>query len=488
MIAKANLAELEQIAQDTFSPAKFIRVPDVCVFGEHETQDRKGKPQKYDKAALDAICARCNERILDTGDFATLVDGHTPSRAELLQGARMPVVVGFAGPFRVKKFGRVRSRWGIFTDEFHFKDDHDSLVKRPRRSVELWMSDDMAKRFFDPIACLGAETPRLDLGVRFCRLVSGETVEKYTAVAPSAGSTFVQAFKGSDEEQDQYEGDQTMLAPDEIQQIVAAINELDFVQWARQKMSEEEAAAEKDESLEDAGEGIGGGPSPTGVEAAMGGEGEAEMTGEPEGVLPAEATVAPKPPLVAAVAPATGTPVEEEDYACKPKKEDKVKMAKKTPDTDRENYAKLRVDHDQLSEKYAKLVVDNQAKDDRITALEKDASDGRRSAIIERLVNTYAIDGEAERGLCLYSMESDERKETMTDEQFNAHVSTIEKYATPSAVGAPTLPAGELPEESDKQEAEKYQRALDYADVQRKQGKDITWAQAEAWVEANPKG
>ena len=45
------------------------------------------------------------------------------------------------------------------------------------------MHPDMAKRYFDPVAALGTEAPRLDLGIRFAKSESGETVKKYSAPA-----------------------------------------------------------------------------------------------------------------------------------------------------------------------------------------------------------------------------------------------------------------------------------------------------------------
>ena len=162
-----DVMELQQIADKQFTDDKFVKVDDVCVFAEHETKDSKGNPQRYDKAALQAIVDRCNHRIADTGDFATLTDGHTPSKTDAAKGAKQPEVLGFMGPFRVGEIGNVEPRAAIFATQYHFRDSHSKVSKLPRRSVELWMDPDMSKRFFDPIAALGAETPRLDLGLKY---------------------------------------------------------------------------------------------------------------------------------------------------------------------------------------------------------------------------------------------------------------------------------------------------------------------------------
>ena len=51
--------------------------------------------------------------------------------------------------------------------------------------------------FLDPIALLSAECPRLDMGLLYSAMKSGRVVEKYTAVAPAAGHSFVPTGTGS---------------------------------------------------------------------------------------------------------------------------------------------------------------------------------------------------------------------------------------------------------------------------------------------------
>jgi hypothetical protein len=130
---------------------------DVPVFDEHVGDD--GVP--YDKRRLQCICDNNNHRINDTGDFCPLVVGHTPGES----GGEQPPVVGFAGPFKVSVIGNVDPRACIFAD-FRVHQDHaETFRNNPRRSVELWPEEDPDDRFFDPIAILGAETPKRALGI-----------------------------------------------------------------------------------------------------------------------------------------------------------------------------------------------------------------------------------------------------------------------------------------------------------------------------------
>jgi len=178
---------IERKAIQRFSNDQFMRVRDVPIFAEHTTRDRDGDVVVYDRNALAAIAQRCNDRIHDTGDFSPITDGHTPDKAQAAAGAAMPDVLGYSGPYRLGKIGNKTPRWAIFTDEWWHREDADRLRKLRRRSPEVWLEERMEDRFFDPIAALGAETPRLDMGMtRFARRFDGQVVEKYTATFPGA--------------------------------------------------------------------------------------------------------------------------------------------------------------------------------------------------------------------------------------------------------------------------------------------------------------
>lgn len=256
---------VERKAREKFNSKRFVKIPDVCVFTEHTTKDREGNTVVYDKAALEKIAARCNERILDTGNFAPITLGHTPTEEELAAGAQMPDIAGFAGNFRLGLKGNKNPRWAIFQDEYHFAEDAQKLEKRPRRSVELWTEERMEDRFFDPIAALGAETPRLDTGHAYSRRPgpSGKCVAKYARtlskkyaavpVAPGAAAVHPKDDHCMERHAAPTEGAPPetapgatgmALTPEDAKMIVSAIEELDWVQWVKKKMGEESGAHE----------------------------------------------------------------------------------------------------------------------------------------------------------------------------------------------------------------------------------------------------
>ncbi|QDU97527.1 hypothetical protein [Lignipirellula cremea] len=214
-------SELLHLAGQTFPPDRFVPAEDVCLFAEHTARDARGRRHRFDKAALAQLVRRGNQRIADTGTFAVLTAGHTPDREALLHGAPMPEVVGFVGPFRLGGIGRLRPRAAIYAHEWHFRDASLRLQKLPRRSVELWLTHDPAERFFDPVAALGAETPRLDLGLRLARMPGGETVEKF-AVPAASSSLFKEAL---------------MLDSQDFDEIVQAFEKLDWVQFVKKQMA-----------------------------------------------------------------------------------------------------------------------------------------------------------------------------------------------------------------------------------------------------------
>jgi len=229
---------LLQRAARTFRPEDFKRVDSVPLFTEHTTRDRSGNTMVYDRNALAAILERCNHRIADTGNFAPLTEGHTPDRDSLSKGAKMPDVLGYAGPYRLGMVGNENPRWAIFGTEWHHVEDASRMKKLRRRSPEVWLEERMEDRFFDPIAALGAETPRLDMGmIQFHKTSEGRNVAKYSVAAmPSATSVFVPSTDvGRDKKN--YEGSQSMaLTPEDVTQVVDAIMDTEPMQWVVSQM------------------------------------------------------------------------------------------------------------------------------------------------------------------------------------------------------------------------------------------------------------
>lgn len=205
----------------------------VPVFAEHE---RDG--EVYGQQELQWIAANQNRRIEDTGDYVPIIIRHNP-----VDGGDDRPVVGYAGPFEVAQHGKT-GKAAIFAKNWWIKKDRLEEVKNySRRSVELWKEPNMMERFFDPIAILGSETPELDLGVLYAK--SGK-VDRYEAVFPGGGNTFIPSDK------DHYQ--EPTMTPEDIQAIVAALYETAEFQYLKRMMETEEANSEPEIAPEPAAE------------------------------------------------------------------------------------------------------------------------------------------------------------------------------------------------------------------------------------------
>ena len=221
-------SELDEAANQMFPPEKFTRVSRIPVFAEHKTPRHT-----WDHAKLAALVEHMNHRILDTGSFSPLTEGHTPDGEAIKHGAKQPQILGYQGKFRLGLIGNKEPRWTVFADEYHHKADAEKLARMTRRSPEVWVS--AAKPFFDPCAALGAETPRLDMGttISYSRAgywtapagSDGAQVEKYSmdnAAFPGAMNTSIPTNKstyagsGGDDQSD-----------DTVAQVVAGLMQTD---------------------------------------------------------------------------------------------------------------------------------------------------------------------------------------------------------------------------------------------------------------------
>lgn len=190
---------------------RYKRVENVAEFTEHRTKhkgrDGEERPVIYDRRALEAVLNRCNERIADTGDFSPISDGHTPVE----EGGKMPDVLGYAGPFYLGQIGNTNPRWAIFADEWHDQSEAARLEKLRRRSPEVWMEERMEDRFLDPVAALGAETPRLDMGWSgYSRTRDGRQVMKYSGPAVFPGQFNTSPAGGGKDKKQRYAPENAM--------------------------------------------------------------------------------------------------------------------------------------------------------------------------------------------------------------------------------------------------------------------------------------
>ncbi|MGH7743819.1 MAG: hypothetical protein ACREQ5_03235 [Candidatus Dormibacteria bacterium] len=199
MTAAANeIASFRELPED-----KFDVIVNRPVFKEHTAFERYQDPYtgeekerviKYDRDTLEAICRNVNERVRNTGDYVALTIGHTPTRDEKIKGMPSPPVVGYAGPFHMEQIGASDPKWAIVADKFAtFKSDSEVIKRNGRCSVEMFEVPDPTKRFFDPIALLGADMPRLALGITYSASgCEGYPVARYAMPATAGGSnTFV---------------------------------------------------------------------------------------------------------------------------------------------------------------------------------------------------------------------------------------------------------------------------------------------------------
>jgi hypothetical protein len=223
---------------------EFHVIENVPIFPEHTVEASDGRLLEFNYRNLAALCANCNKRIASKGDYAVICLGHSPDPELLRTGqAQTPPAVGFAGPFKMGLLGQPGyQKWCMLARFRIFKDDWAEVRKYPRRSPELWLMPTYDQMFLDPIALLGGETPRIDMGLLYSAVLSrdglpGVLVEKYAAAAPAAGNVFVPS--------ERYSGDPGMSPQtDEIVQgVVAALDGLDWVQWTKQKMQAEQAPA-----------------------------------------------------------------------------------------------------------------------------------------------------------------------------------------------------------------------------------------------------
>lgn len=215
-------------AEAKFAPEQYRKVEGVCVFCEHE-REHNGETLKFDLAELERICNANNNRIVDTGSFSPLIEGHVSDDPD----ADEKPVLGFQGPYRLSRIGSKKPRWAIVCDEYHKLKHADKLDDLPRRSPELWIE----KKLIDPVAALGGTTPHMDLGLAF--RTQGRQL-KYSAPVVAAGSnTYVPdetSIKNRNEESDMDPEQlvEAVMQTDTMQRMTALLPALEEMVQAQQ--------------------------------------------------------------------------------------------------------------------------------------------------------------------------------------------------------------------------------------------------------------
>ncbi|CAM6002962.1 unnamed protein product [Sphagnum balticum] len=185
---------------DFDNPNKWVTVPDVPLLDEHEMTNDEGKPVAYvGKDVLEEIAHNNNRKVLDTGDPATLILGHTSDDPR----AKEKPAQGFVVNYKVKPFKRNPDGQVIYAihGDYKLRPNKAHLIEEyPRRSVELWWH----KKDIDPIAMLGGSSPERDLGVvlrhaRMNHVSMDVTPMSRSAVGVDSRGTYSSEFDNSRE-------------------------------------------------------------------------------------------------------------------------------------------------------------------------------------------------------------------------------------------------------------------------------------------------
>lgn len=454
-MATASLEPTNEIGRfKELDPALFDFRHDVPVFSEHEIEeddpDNPGQKRTvhYGFDELSAVCRNVNKRIFDTGDYVAIVLGHTPTPEAKEMGAPMPKLVGFAGPFKMGIIGDTDPRWAIIAENWAtFKSDADEVKRHPRRSVEMYELPDLRDRFFDPVSILGAETPRLPLGIAYC---DGRRVRRYamaTAAAPSGVNTFIPSDR---KDKTTYQQEPTSaMSDDDIQRMLAAIMELEPMKWVMAKMEEEQAKG--DETEPDGDEGKIAEPEPTEHYEMPESEGEPKEAPQPE-------AKGPKLEGEGKEVTAQGTEAKAEDRKEEEPKKEKEEYA--MPAAQKARYEmQLRAQNDRISQMETQLAKINAEK-----------VQAQRYSLLTELHANYTIDLDDEVEQC----------KGMTEAEFTKHIETVQRYAMLRPTGRPWLPVEE-PKAHDSKDPERKRnwitnRMRQYANA----GKTVTYDELSA--------
>lgn len=456
--ARGQLLE-ETVAQQKFSADRFDRSNGHCVFVEHETVGSDGQPKKYGLRELAKIVRQHSREARDIGAFPALAAHHTPAKDD--PNGKEPPVLGYSGNHRLGMIGRENPRWAIFNDEFRLPGASVELSRKPYRSVELWTFKDGRMRFH-PIAAVGADAPRLQMPAKYSgkfELLSheGAVVEKYTVAAYAGGSnTFV---KGP-VKHTANEGKTMAADPQLLSDIMAAIAETPQFKFLGRMMEEYEA--EKALAAQPAPGAVPGAGAPA-VPAAP---------ASPEPTAPAPAKPADD---LADLSDLLGPDNSPSSPPAKPGEPEKNTVSTTNPNVvSIEKYRALEGSHQNLIKLHGQ-------QNERVQALERRATDADRRQKLSDLAGKYPVfvDAAEEGKACLYSEGAN-----MSDDAFNSHVATIEKYAERMA-SVPSIPRGALPASLAQSEVDKYEQKLSEEAIKihgeaLKQGRVMDYSTAEA--------
>jgi len=255
---QAHGNEIGSRVAQAFPADQYRNVPAICYFIEHETTGRDGKAVKYTVKELADIVDEHNDRA-DTDNWTAITDGHTHDG--IVPQHMQPKVIGYAGPYRLGMVGHAKPKFAVFADEHHVLSEKPLLDRKRRRSVEINRFRDGRRPYIDPVAALGAESPRLPLPV--ARYQDGEADKCWYVIGPGSGveryefaqaggmNTFIPSDNigakrhryESPESATQSQGNQSMnvnpnQGDDLIPRLVQALMETPQMQWVTQQMEQ----------------------------------------------------------------------------------------------------------------------------------------------------------------------------------------------------------------------------------------------------------
>jgi hypothetical protein len=435
---------LRSRSQEYFPDDQYRFVEAVPYFMEHTVQKPTG-PLVYNFLELSRMVDSLNSRC-SSDSYSALVSHHTDDR---LKGPdKEPEVLGYSGPFYLGMVPTAEGdKWAIFGDEHHDRQYSNVLAKRRRRSVEVLRPRNGDPSYFDPIATLGADSPRLPLPVARYESkqvadvecvgvysMSGEgNTERYMMEgapfsAVGGGNTFVPGAM----QKDRYEpipghGMQpgtgtSQLTPDDVGAIVNAIMQTPQMQWVAEQM---EAGV--------------GSNSPLPQQQPMPGSGIAPSQ------YGAQSSPAPMP-MPSSMPPAGGMGgANPYQYSAKSQEEETVNIERYAAVEQelidsRERYSQLHSQHVELAEANKRLFQEHAALRQSFVQQEQRLVDADRYSQIKTLHDRYGgfVEVETEAAKCLYSQGS-----KMTNDEFVSHLAYVEKYA---AKAASNPPVGMIPD------------------------------------------
>lgn len=408
---------------ECYEEGDFVVYDDVPVWKEHVNHRDFGQPVPFDCEAMERVCRRSNERIEETGDYAPIVIRHTKD-----DGTFEPKVVGFAGPYHTRQLGKKKPVRAICARLRFFKRDLDEIKRYPRVSVEYWATKSQPTNgYLDPIALLGAETPELDLGIRYQKNTDSLVCCRYAAaVANPTAPAGANAFLPSDSRKVAYAKESpVMLSPEDLQQIVDALTPV--------------------------------------IEAKLG-----EMTAPPDDTAPAD--IEPPPDNAGAPPDAGPPPAGAPDGNAPPDLGDGADDEPETKAAYQKNTRALRA-------QYAKAVEDNRSLRETITALSDRVVSLEKT---ERQAVRYSKLAQLEQQGYVFDM-AEELDETinLNDDQFSKHLNRIQaKYQR--------VPTGGLPQEQPRRiqsadlatRARYAKEAVNLCDRERRKGNHISYEEA----------